>query len=272
MMIYGSLFSGIGGIDLGLDRAGMHCAWQVEIDPYCRRVLEKHWPDVPRFEDVRSCCGNNLSGVDLIAGGFPCQDLSQAGQRGGIDGEKSGLWAEFARIVFEVRPRFVLLENVAGLLTGGGMPRVLGDLAERGYDAEWDSISAHSVGAPHIRDRVFITAYSRNANSESEPARTIDDREASRLSTPSGVSDPDSHRLRLEREWGRKQHSEPWQTESVNDGEENWWKTRPEICGVADGIPTRLDKDRLKALGNAVVPQCAELVGRRILSRPQENA
>lgn len=92
---FGSLFSGIGGIDLGLERAGMQCVWQVEIDEFCRKVLTKHWPDVPKFNDVRECGKHNLEQVDLIAGGFPCQDISNAGKRAGIDGKQSGLWSEF---------------------------------------------------------------------------------------------------------------------------------------------------------------------------------
>src|SRR5688572_14262480 len=127
-MRFGSLFAGIGGIDLGLERAGMKCAWQVELDPFCRRVLAKHWPDVARYEDVREVGAHNLEPVDLIAGGFPCQDISNAGKRAGIDGERSGLWSEYARIVRELRPRYVLVENVTALL-GRGIGRVLGDLA-----------------------------------------------------------------------------------------------------------------------------------------------
>jgi DNA (cytosine-5)-methyltransferase 1 len=155
---FGSLFSGIGGIDLGLERAGFHVAWQVELDDHCNRVLSQHWPDVPRHRDVREVGAHNLNPVDLIAGGFPCQDISAAGKRVGIDGERSGLWREFARIIGELRPRYVLVENVSALL-GRGMGRVLGDLAACGYDAEWDCIPAAAVGAPHIRDRVFVVAY-----------------------------------------------------------------------------------------------------------------
>lgn len=155
---FGSLFSGIGGLDLGLERAGMQCAWQVEIDDYATKVLQKHWPNVTRFRDVRACGEHNLAPVDLIAGGFPCQDISDAGKQAGIEGERSGLWAEFYRIICELRPRFVLVENVAALLHRG-MGRVLGDLAAGGYDAEWQILSAESIGAPHLRERVFIVAY-----------------------------------------------------------------------------------------------------------------
>ena len=156
-MRFGSLFSGIGGLDLGLERAGLTCAWQVENNPLCLRVLQKHWPTVPRHGDVKELDPNDLSPVDIIAGGFPCQDVSQAGTRSeGIGGARSGLWIEMARVVRHLRPRFVLVENVAGLAVRG-LDRVLGDLADLGYDAEWTSIGAAHVGAPHLR-RIFVLA------------------------------------------------------------------------------------------------------------------
>jgi len=158
-MKFGSLFAGIGGMDLGLERAGMECAWQVEIDPYCQKVLTKHWPDVPKFLDVCEVGEHNLEPVDLICGGFPCQDISSAGKGAGIaEGTRSGLWIEYHRIICELRPSIVLVENVSKL-TVRGLGRVLGDLAASGYDSEWDCIPASSVGAPHQRDRIFILAY-----------------------------------------------------------------------------------------------------------------
>ncbi len=155
---FGSLFAGIGGIDLGLERAGMVSKWQVEIDDYGTRVLEKHWPNVHRERDICQCGKHNLERVDVIAGGFPCQDISYAGRGAGLDGERSGLFFEAVRLVCELQPRVVILENVAALLARG-LDRVLGTLAEIGYDAEWHCIPAAAVGAPHIRDRVFIHAY-----------------------------------------------------------------------------------------------------------------
>ncbi len=152
-MNVGSLFSGIGGFDLGFERAGMRVSWQVELDPYCRAVLARHFPDAARFEDVREVGAGNLDPVDLVCGGFPCQDLSAAGRGAGIDGARSGLWSEFARIVRELRPRYVVVENVPALLTGKGkrwergpIGRVLGDLAEARYDAEWACLSAGEFG------------------------------------------------------------------------------------------------------------------------------
>jgi DNA (cytosine-5)-methyltransferase 1 len=158
-MRIGSLFSGIGGLDLGLERAGVgRTVWQVEADPFCRGVLARHWPDAVRYDDVREVRGGAVEPVDLLCGGFPCQDVSNAGKRAGLDGERSGLWYEFDRLVGELRPRFVVIENVAALLGRGG-PDVLRSLAARGYDAWWDCVPASAVGAPHRRDRLFIVAW-----------------------------------------------------------------------------------------------------------------
>lgn len=159
-MTFGSLFSGIGGIDLGLERAGMECRWQVEIDPFCCKVLEKHWPNVKRYGDITKIDGRELECVDVLAGGFPCQDLSQAGKRVGIEGSRSGLWFEFARLIGELRPQFVLIENVPGILVPGAMSRVVGELARLGYVGCWRCLRASEFGASHLRKRVFIVAYS----------------------------------------------------------------------------------------------------------------
>ena len=158
MIKVGSLFSGIGGLDLGLERAGMKVKWMCEIDPYCRKVLKKHWPNVPCFEDITTVDFKAVEPVDLICGGFPCQDLSYAGKRIGLKGERSGLFYELMRAVCDIRPKYVLLENVPGLLTLG-MGAVLGELTALGYDAEWESIPAAAFGAPHLRYRVFIVGY-----------------------------------------------------------------------------------------------------------------
>lgn len=274
----GSLFSGIGGIDLGLQRAGWQIAWQVEIDPFCRRVLAKHWPAVPVFHDVRKVGADCLSPVDMIAGGFPCQDLSIAGSRSGINGQRSGLFWELARIVRSLRPRFVFLENVPGLLhSGGGFGSVLGSLAAGGYCVAWDCIPAGFVGAPHIRDRLWIVA-SRN------------------------VSDAIGDAIRIERQWSGEQYAESGSSEPGNNGaartlanpngegivpetgteqeirgrtsdrdREIWnhWSTEPGVGRMAHGVPGRVD--RLRGLGNACVPQIPELIGRRLLELWQTN-
>ena len=157
-MRFGELFAGIGGFSLGLERAGMKCKWQVEIEPYARAVLKKHWPEVPKHEDVRTFPPQGDYSVDLICGGFPCQDISVAGKGAGLAGARSGLWYEFARIIGDIRPRYVLVENVGALLTRG-MDSVLGTLSTLGYDAEWHVIPASAVGAPHRRERVWVVAY-----------------------------------------------------------------------------------------------------------------
>ena len=160
-----SLFSGIGGTDLAAQWAGLETVGFVEIEPFCQQVLAKHWPGVPIFSDIREVTGEHIrqqcGGVDLICGGFPCQDLSRCGKRTGITGERSGLWEHFSRLIGELRPRYAVVENVTGVLDrdGGGMARVLGDLSALRYDAEWGVIFAHWVGAPYPRPRVFIVAY-----------------------------------------------------------------------------------------------------------------
>jgi DNA (cytosine-5)-methyltransferase 1 len=221
-LLYGSLFSGIGGIDLGFDRAGLKCAWQVEIDPFARKVLEKHWPGVPKHDDIRTF---KPTPVDVVCGGFPCQDISHAGKRVGIDGERSGLWCEFARVVRDIRPRFVVVENVQALrYKGGGLYRVLSDLAECGYDAEWQSLAAGSFGAPHIRERIILVGYT---NKPPKNAHAATGRQRNPIS------------------------------------QSGWWKTEPSVGRVADGVPEQMD--RLRCLGNAVVPQVAEWIGRRLI-------
>lgn len=238
-LTFGSLFSGIGGLDLGLERAGMVCRWQVEWDDYCCRVLAKHWPDVPKYGDIREVTGHELERVDLICGGFPCQDISQAGKRVGITGDRSGLWVEYVRLIRVVRPRYVLVENVAALL-GRGLSVVLGDLAESGYDAEWQCLPAASFGAPHIRDRVYIVAHA-NGNRREAPESLHARSQRRGLVTESVLRDP------------------------LPPPGNDWTANQPGILRVADGLPYRLDEVRQRALGNAVVPQVAEWIGRRIV-------
>jgi len=245
MPTFGSLFSGIGGLDLGLERAGWECRWQVEIDSFCRRVLTKHWPDVPKYEDVKVLDGSELEPVDLLAGGFPCQDVSHAGTRVGLDGARSGLWVEFARLVRVVRPRLVLVENVPGLF-GRGFGTVLGDLAALGCDAEWGVLSACMFGAPHARERVFIVAHPRrNAGAE---GRAPD----------AGAGDAQPQHCQLAGGRGPL----------VLVGEParcvDTWASDAHVDRMAYGIPGRVD--RVRAVGNAVVPQVAEWLGRRLLT------
>jgi len=264
MITFGSLFAGIGGLDLGLERAGMVCKWQVEIDDYSTRVLTKHWPDVPKYRDVRCVGADSLSPVDLMCGGFPCQDISNAGQRAGITGERSGLWSEYARIIRELRPRYVLVENVSALLVRG-LSTVLGDMAAIGYDAEWQCIPAAAVGAPHRRDRIYIVAY---AEEQPERARLCADESAEqRRRRPSDSSralpDADGPRLAF------RQGSTGTQGTRTTLNRCDWWATEPGMGRVAHGVPRRMD--RLRGLGNAVVPQVAEFIGRLIVEHDQRS-
>jgi DNA (cytosine-5)-methyltransferase 1 len=295
-MTFGSLFSGIGGIDLGLERAGMICRWQVEIDGFCRRVLEKHWPGVRRYDDVRTFPpdGDEDWNVDLIAGGFPCQDVSLAGKGAGIDGARSGLWSEFHRVVRLLRPSLVLVENVPGLYSRG-LGRVLGDLASCGYDAEWDCLSAASVGAPHLRERVFVVAHAQRGGRDGihervQPRHMEADAVRCGRHRPDGSAPADNgRRVPGEGPEGRSScHSfgsrlafgpclggdareELAALERANRADGGQWGRDPAESGlgrVVDGIPDRVD--RLRSLGNAVVPQNAEFVGRRIMKDEPE--
>lgn len=226
------LFSGIGGFSLGLERAGARTVAFCEIDPYCRAVLARHWPDVPCYDDIRTLSGDRLRAdgiaIDAICGGFPCQDISNAGPRRGIDGLRSGLWREYARLIGELRPSEVIVENSADLLARG-MDRVLGDLARLGYDAEWHCIPAAALGARHIRNRVWIIAF---------------------------LPDPARER-RLQR----------WWKQFAQDREAQWdvyqRLNQPLPSRTAHGIPNR--SHRVSIVGNSVVPQIPEIIGRAIM-------
>jgi len=260
MPTMGSLFAGIGGFDLGFTRAGFDVAWQVEIDPWCRKVLAKNFPKAERYADIRECGAHNLSAVDVVCGGFPCQDISNAGLRAGIEGERSGLWSQMWRIIGELRPQFVLVENVAALL-GRGMGRVLGDLAEIGYDAEWEVVSAADIGAPHLRERVWIVAYSdsqlRGRNNLRDYAQRCKFRDEP-LCESEGLGAKVSNSVRLRKLQPQGRVSDEWERTRYGD----WWSSEPALDRVAYGIPDGVD--RLRGLGNAVVPQIPELYARKI--------
>tara|TARA_R110002051_G_scaffold229801_1_gene291699 strand:+ start:611 stop:1519 length:909 start_codon:yes stop_codon:yes gene_type:complete len=234
----GSLFAGIGGFDLGVQRAGCQVDWQVEIDPWCRQVLAKHWPEVPRYEDIKTVGAHNLKPVDWIVGGFPCQDLSTAGKQKGLQGDRSGLWWEMRRVIGELRPEVVIVENVPNLVNLG-IEHVLGSLAEIGYDAEWDIVSAQDIGAPHLRKRIWIVAHADSARLGEQCG-----------TEPVGEELRPAERLRSAGRW--------------QDGRNNHWRIEPAVGRVANGVPDRVD--RLKGLGNAVVPQIVEWIARRIIT------
>jgi len=341
-LTFGSLFAGIGGFDLGLERAGMRCEWQVEIDPYARAVLAKHWPDVRRHEDVRTFPPPEGEwGVDVICGGFPCQDISVAGKGAGLAGARSGLWYEYARIIGELRPRYVIVENVAALLARG-MGTVLGDLSALGYDAEWHVISAAAVGAPHRRERVWVVAWDSIGRSRTRvgkvgavQARASANADGVRADVPDAIgigdavrgdgaagsaavagrrlhaggsqrnrgtrcagqagqsacdvadatsggftvmrSSPGSSRhvdecgqdvsyangARLQERQGQDASGARANGRAVVERSE-WWESEPDVGRVAHGVPARVD--RLRCLGNAVVPQIVEVIGRAIVT------
>ena len=155
------IFSGIGGFSLGLEKAGMRTIAFCEINSFCQKILKKHWQSVPVFSDITILTNKDfktLPKIDVIAGGFPCQDISVAGKGGGIAAKRSGLWKEFARLINEIRPKYAIIENVANLRSQG-LISVLQDLWEIGYDAQWHCIPASAFGAPHRRDRIWIIAY-----------------------------------------------------------------------------------------------------------------
>ena len=254
----GSLFTGIGGLDLGLEWAGLRIVWQCESNAYCRAVLAQHWPDLPCYPDARSL-PYDVPAVDLLCGGFPCQPVSLAGPGLGTDDER-WLWPDFARALRLLRPRYALLENVPGL-TARGMGDVLGALAALGYGAQWGCVPAAAVGAPHLRWRIFILAYA-DASGWRGRGRDVGARwwfESAHGGATLAYTDGVGCARRSDvptpaRQAGRNaaERDNPWATESG-------------LGRVANGIPHRVD--RLRALGNAVVPQVAELVGRRLLAQ-----
>jgi DNA (cytosine-5)-methyltransferase 1 len=318
------LFSGIGGFSLGLERAGMRTVAFCEIDPYPRAVLAKHWPEVPCAGDITA--REFVPGeADVICGGFPCQDISTAGNGAGLAGERSGLWRELLRAIRVVRPRYAIVENVAALLSRG-MGTVLGDMAEIGYDAEWHCIPASAVGAPHRRDRIWIIADPGSQQHQGhrtplsgeiakELSRTTADADSEQLweqpiielgcgSSPIVNTDGAEGSLAYaDDQWklqpqGSECHERGWAGNGGEDvanaerfrrdemvksvplgaagegpadtsqhpsfpGEWSWWATEPDVGRVAHGIPARVD--RLKGLGNAVVPQIPEAIGRAIM-------
>ncbi len=240
-----SLFAGIGGIDLGLERAGMTAVGQVEIDPYCRRVLAKHWPHVPRHGDVRTAtdwwASEPRPRVDVVCGGFPCQPVSEAG-RGLAQEDARWLWPAMAEVVAAIDPEWVIGENVPGLLSRG-VEIVVAELAALGYRVRVGTISACAVGAPHTRERVFILAHSV------------------RVGCGEG-SDLDST-------GGRCETRAPVGKRRVCPAKRSDRRTtEPTVARVANGIPGSVD--RIRALGNAVVPDVAEYVGRLIMANERQ--
>ena len=240
------LFSGIGGFSLGLENTGgFETVAFCEFDKHARKVLNKHWPDIKIYEDVRTLDAKKYRGsIDVVCGGFPCQDLSVAGKKEGFEGERSSLYTEMLRVISECLPRYAIFENVTGLLTGESgrwFAKFLYDLAEVGYDAEWHCIPVSQFGAPHHRDRVWVIAY---PTSERRPEMVL------RNLPGDGIK-----------------KDERWS--SINDGPLggtcNWkdWEIESGIQLINDGVPGGLQ--RCKQIGNSVAPIIPEIIGRAIL-------
>jgi len=280
------LFSGIGGFSLGLERTGgFETVAFCEIEPFPRRVLAKHWPEVPQYDDVRTLtaarlAADGIADIDVITGGFPCQDISTAGKQAGMsEGTRSGLWSEIVRLIGELSPRYVIVENVANLLSGpsdkrgGWFGRILGDLAECGYDAEWENIPASALGAPHRRERVWIVAYPvqvrsganilhrEQQNCAGPSRRPLNGSSCSDVSNTNGHHAQGQQPCRIDAQgWSGQITGSPGPRIAGDGGQ---WRTEPDVGRVADGIPDRAH--RLAALGNAVIPQIPELIGHAIL-------
>ena len=277
-----SLFAGIGGFDLGLERAGMECVAQVEIDGFCQKVLTKHWPDVPKFGDIRDVGKHNLPAADLICGGFPCQPFSVAGKQGGTADDRH-LWPEMLRVITELKPAWIVGENVPGIINIF-LDQAISDLEDQGYTCEPVVLPACAFDAPHRRDRIFIVAYSisptgrggelvREGNRQGwEPTKT--ERESIQpghrqphtgepKQSRETMADTRSNRLALIGKPGNDTPERGNRRGIPQNDSGQLWEAEPSVGRVANGVPNRVD--RLKSLGNAVVPQVAEFIGRAIM-------
>jgi DNA (cytosine-5)-methyltransferase 1 len=324
------LFSGIGGFSLGLERVGMKTVAFCEVDKKCQKVLQKHWPDVPIFDDVSNLTGEEIGKrieetIDVIVGGFPCQDISVAGAGEGLEGKRSGLWSEFHRLIKEIKPQYAIIENVSALRSRG-LDQVLRSLSEIGYDAEWNCIPASAFGAPHRRDRIWIMAYPRRSSggeqfdrdqegigrrafetsewspntdqiagsSEGTTTMAHADSIRSQGCGNAGISENMGETGSQSAGSGSAKHSGSM-AHTDNKGSQGWlyrwadkkreselgylgrcssvygqpiqdqWSVEPDVGRVANGVPNRVD--RLKQLGNAIVPQTAEFLGLAVLER-----
>ena len=249
-LTFGSLFAGIGGFDLGFERAGMQCAWQVEIDDDCRKILDRHWPDVPKFGDIREFHPTLDQSVDVICGGFPCQDISVAGKGAGLEGERSGLWFEFIRTVRAIRPRYVVVENVPALRHRGAS-QVFGDLVEAGYRAEGRCLRSDRFGRPHKRERLFIVAVLDGFGLQQHRPNPSADEDDDAGRSPGDVRQPDERYRPI-----------LFGTGDSGAGADDA-QIEPETGRVAPQFSGRMGE--IKRIGNAVDPAVAEWIGRRII-------
>ena len=269
----GSLFSGIGGFDLGLEKAGFNVIWQSEIEPYSCAVLKKHWPNVPNIGDITKVDWKTIERPNVLCGGYPCQPFSTAGFRKG-NNDPRHLWPEFRKAIRILQPDYAIMENVRGHLSLG-FKEVLKDLAHIGYDAEWQVIPASAVGAPHKRERLIIVAYSkgkqRNERGHLENSGTTKERKTVQKQTrrssrslayaKSGDGGNTKSQCVVT---SSKQTTESRKQNRSKRPKIYRWKSEPSMGRVANGVPCRVD--RLRGLGNAIVPQVAQLIGEQILS------
>ncbi|MCP3683372.1 MAG: DNA cytosine methyltransferase [bacterium] len=269
-MNYLDLFSGIGGFRLGAEWAGMKFdkEYHSDIDEYANKVYAQHFPKSKQLGDITKIDFEKLKDGNefLISGGFPCQDISIAGKGEGIEGKRSGLWSEMWRAIRVLRPRFAIIENVSAI-TFRGLDRVLADLAEIGYSAEWQDIRAEDVDAPHRRERIWIVAYPEQArwreraNGERIGFAMQGRREASNNLSDSGEAQgimayPSEQGLEGQEPEGRDRGQQGLLTERSQ------WPVEPSICRVVNGLPNR--SHRLRCLGNSIVPQIAQLLFEQI--------
>lgn len=284
MLTFGSLFTGVGGFDLGFEHAGIKCVWQCEIDKFANQVLNRRWKEVKKFQDVRNVGKNSAEQVDIIIGGFPCQDVSVAGRRAGFAGERSGLWFEFARVISELKPRWAVIENVPGLLSsnrGRDFEAVLGTLVEFGYGVSWRIFDAQYFGVSQRRRRVFIVGSFGNGRAaeilferkglrgDFEPSRKeraeysraiancITTREGQRLNETIETLIP----VMMTSHYG---------TGGNNTAFVGVRRLTPVECCRLQGFPDDWndnvsDTQRYKQMGNAVCVNVAEWIGKRIV-------
>ena len=245
------LFSGIGGFSLGLQRAGHETIAFCENNEDCRRVLNKHWPGVPVIGDIRDLRGSFVKKFygrpGIVCGGFPCQNISVAGDRGGLDGEKSGLWNEFSRVIYETKPRWAIVENVANL-KNNGLAKVLSDLDSIGYDCQWHIIPATITCAPHLRERIFIIAHAKRKGLSRLWESLRAEKALPEYKNPRGL-------------WFKLRRGIE---EAITEGETSWENREYSFSRDHDGLPPGVDSTRIRMLGNAVVPKIVEIIGRAI--------
>ena len=264
----GGLFSGVGGFELGLETAIPHSSvkWMIEQDDWSRRVLQKHWNNAKLYADIRFVRSYKLEPVDLICGGFPCQDLSIAGQKRGFKGEKSSLWYEMLRIIRDLRPKVAVLENVGNICKVEGH-KVVSSLAEIGYSAEWQVISAEQMGAPHRRQRWFCVCYPNITKKELPKLKEYRALVHNTCSIRLQKNQTEQDRIRIGREKFRLLHACQCRYCNGDGKRKNYWREvehPPRVRRMDDGISIALDRRRLKAMGNAIVPQCSFAIGQKI--------